>query len=338
MSCFHPLKAWQSVRPNENGKFPVYFSPSSRIEMYKEIQIPCGQCVGCRLERSRIWAVRCMAEKHLHKECCFLTLTYNTAQSEQRQTDLVPKDFVDFMKRMREKISPVKVRFFHCGEYGTEGGRPHHHVIIFGYDFAEDRKLFTLSNGLPIYRSLTLEKLWPFGFSSIGDVTFESCAYVARYIMKKQTGKDAEDYYKGKHPEYVTMSRRPGIGKGFYDLYGDSLYARDQLVIRDGLKVRPPRYFDQLFEANHPAEFQTVKKKREEKRDEKIRSDFERLCQDRDIRKQVALERCNGDSGMVAKWFADRPETITENEQRELVKLAQSKQLKRGFENGCTDL
>lgn len=338
MPCFHPLKAWQSIKPNENGKYPVFFTPSEKPHFYKEIQIPCGQCVGCRLERSRVWAVRCIAEKHLHDQACFITLTYNPAQSLQRQTTLVPKDYVDFMKRFRERVAPQKVRFFHCGEYGSEGGRPHHHAIIFGYDFIEDRKLLTLSNGLPVYRSPLLEELWPFGFSSIGEVTFESCAYVARYIMKKQTGKGSDDFYKGKVPEYVTMSRRPGIGKGFFDLYGASIYANDSLVIRDGLKVRPPRYFDQLYEANHQEQFQKVKERREQKRDEKVCRDFKHRDQVRRLRKQTSLERGHGDSGLAAQWLAERPEVITENEQRELVKYSQVKQLKRGLENGTSDL
>ena len=74
-----------------------------------------------------------------------------------------------------------------CGEYGDKLGRPHYHAIIFGVTFV-DKKLWSIRRGNNLYRSATLEKLWPYGFSSIGTVNFETAAYVARYVTKKITG------------------------------------------------------------------------------------------------------------------------------------------------------
>ena len=99
-------------------------------------------------------------------------------------------DAARFMKRLRKKYGS-QVRFFHCGEYGDLNKRPHYHAILFGVDFAHDRKLWSQKDGMKLFTSESLEKLWPYGFCTIGQVTFESCAYVARYIMKKQTGEKA---------------------------------------------------------------------------------------------------------------------------------------------------
>lgn len=336
MPCYHPIKAYQSKIANENGKFPIFFSPSVKCDAYEQIQLPCGQCIGCRLERSRIWAMRCVCEKEMHESSSFITLTYNPDQTIERQTTLVPADYVNFMKRFRERIYPEKIRFFHCGEYGEQNSRPHHHAIIFGWDFP-DKDVFTIQNGSYIYRSSFLEELWPYGFSSIGDVTFESCAYVARYIMKKQTGEKADEYYKGKVPEYVTMSRRPGIGKSFFEKYSADIYPGDQLVIRSDQICKPPRYFDELYKSNHGEEFEIIKQKRKEERSEKDRSDFILRNERRRLCVETSLERCNGDSGLAEKWRSERPEMITDNERKEQCKLAVLKQLKRGFEDGSSD-
>jgi len=167
------------------------------------------------------------------------------------------------MKRLRKKVGK-SIRFFHCGEYGDDNKRPHYHAIIFGFDF-EDKKLWGHNKqGDPLYRSAILETLWTFGFSTIGDVTFESAAYVARYIMKKITGPDAEDHYKRKYehidpytgeiykivfdntPEYTTMSRRPGIASGWLEKFPNDPYPSDFIVMR-GKKMRPPGFYDREY-------------------------------------------------------------------------------------------
>ena len=247
MVCYHPITAWRSVDGRgANGRWPLVFNKRDGYSDL-EVQIPCGQCVGCRLERSRQWAVRCIHEASLYKDNCFLTLTYN---DENLKTDsLVPRDFVLFMKRFRKRFG-AGIRFFHCGEYGSINKRPHHHAIIFNFDFP-DKEFWKPNRGYPIYRSPSLEELWPFGYSSIGAVTFESAAYVARYIMKKITGDDAIEHYQGRIPEYVTMSRKPGIAYEWFRKYHNDVYPNDYIVLRDGIKSRPPRYYDNLFDRIH---------------------------------------------------------------------------------------
>lgn len=245
MTCYHPITAWRSQEGRgANGRWPLVFNKRDGYEDL-EVQIPCGQCVGCRLDRSRQWAVRCIHEASLYKENCFITLTFN---DENLISDsLNPRDFVLFMKRFR-KMYGAGIRFFHCGEYGSVNKRPHHHAIIFNFDFP-DKIFWKPNNGYPIYRSPSLEDLWPYGYSSIGAVTFESAAYVARYIMKKITGDDAVNHYRGRIPEYVTMSRRPGIAYEWFRRFKDDVFPNDYVVIRNNIKARPPRYYDNLYDS-----------------------------------------------------------------------------------------
>lgn len=267
MTCFHPIKAIRRHDKinSDTGKPLIDFNVQKGYE-YKRlpecwelIEVPCGRCIGCRLEHSRQWAVRCVHEASLWESNCFITLTFND-DNLASDGSLHKEDFVKFMKRLRKRFGEG-IRFFHCGEYGSKLGRPHHHAIIFNFDFP-DKVLWSARYGVRLYVSDELQRLWPFGFSTIGSVTFESCAYVARYIMKKIRGKDADAYYKGKVPEYLTMSRRPGIARGWLDKYMTDVYPHDYVVLRDGIKCRPPKYYDRIFESTNPDMLKDIKERR----------------------------------------------------------------------------
>lgn len=269
MACYHPLQAFRSVAKNANGKSTIKFNMqwgSSSVK-FEPIKVSCGRCIGCRLERSRQWALRCMHESTLYSRNCFVTLTYNP-KSLPKDGSLQLRHFQLFLKRLRKKYGSG-IRFFHCGEYGEQNFRPHYHACIFNFDFP-DKVLWKTNNGINLYISQSLDNLWSdpdtgesYGFCTVGDVTFESAAYVARYITKKITGEKAPEHYQGKKPEYVTMSRRPGIGKGWYEKYKSDCYPSDFLIHRDR-KMKPPKYYDRLFEVDSPDEFAIVLKKREE--------------------------------------------------------------------------
>lgn len=251
MACFHPVLAFQG----EDGY--VRFSELARDGSVKQLELSCGQCVGCRLERSRQWAVRCMHEAQMHEANCFITLTYKD-DGLPRFMSLRYKDFQLFMKRLR-KVAEPGLRFFMCGEYGGEHARPHFHACLFGHDF-RDKVLFRRTQGAALYRSAVLEKLWPHGFSTIGAVTFESAAYVARYVLKKVNGDAAVMHYGSvdtetgevvkRCPEFCRMSlgRRPGEGIGgpWLQKFWSDVFPRGKVVV-NGEERNSPRYYDKRF-------------------------------------------------------------------------------------------
>jgi len=211
--------------------------------------------------------MRCIHEAQLHQNNCFITLTYDD-EHLPKDLSLDHRDFQLFFKRLRKANPHIKIRYYMAGEYGTNFGRPHFHACIFGYDF-HDKKLFkrTSADSL-LYRSEELEKLWPYGYSTIGDVTFESAAYVARYIMQKQTGKDVnKDHYTycdlqtgeliKMQPEYNKMSLKPGIGAEWYKKYKTDVYPHDYVEVR-GKKLKPPKYYDRLFSKENPYEYDQI--------------------------------------------------------------------------------
>lgn len=259
MACYKPLKGYRSrvVNP-ETGRRSIVFNVRQG-DQNLPLDVPCGQCIGCRLERSRQWAMRCVHEASLHERNCFITLTYRD-ECLPLDGSLVLKDFQDFMKRLRKKYG-AGIRFFHCGEYGEKFSRPHYHACLFNFDFP-DKVLFRDCEGAKLYVSESLAELWCDGFSTIGDVTFESAAYVARYVTKKITGDKAEDHYGSRVPEYTTMSRRPGIGRGWYLQYRSDVYPSDEVVLRGGRSMKPPKAYDRYFEVDFPDQFKEVRFKR----------------------------------------------------------------------------
>lgn len=257
MPCFHPLTGWR-VRTGRlaNGKWPITFSAQDGF-LDLPVTVPCGRCLGCRLERSRQWAIRCTHEAMLHVHNSFITLTYAPEFLPPTGT-LWPKDLTDFWKRLRYYLDGQKVRYYACGEYGSKLKRPHYHALCFGYDFP-DKELFQVRRGVRYYISPLLRRVWPFGFSLIGEVTFESAAYVARYCLKKQYGDKASDYYNGLIPEFATMSRKPGIGREWIEKYYKDVYPHDYVIVRNGVKSKPPRYYDNVFEMLDEEEWQEVR-------------------------------------------------------------------------------
>lgn len=240
MPCNHPLMAYKC----RDGS--VVFQQLERHAVEHEIKLPCGQCMGCRIDRAREWAVRCMHEAKLHEDNAFLTLTYND-ENLPVSGSLDYSHFQKFMKRLRHVSGPV--RFFMCGEYGDQTARPHYHALIFGYDFPDKRYWRRSAGGFPLYRSAQLEKLWTYGNAEIGSVTVQSAGYCARYCLKKVTGDLSESHYSGRTPEFAHMSLKPGIGAKFFEKYEAGIFP-DDFVVADGIKVPVPRYYEKLWKGD----------------------------------------------------------------------------------------
>lgn len=280
MPCFYPLQAYKTACGD------VVFHESARVDVVRSLTLPCGQCVGCRLERSRQWAVRCLHEASLYRNNIFVTLTYSD-EHLPKDKSLHYDHFQRFMKRLRKSYKGIEadkdgkraIRFYMAGEYGEQFGRPHFHACIFNFAF-DDKKVFKrTSSGSIIYTSEKLSALWPYGYASIGDVNFQSAAYVARYIMKKVNGKAAQAHYEDitddgeivrRRPEFTKMSLKPGIGYDWYKMYKNDVYPHDYVVV-NGRKVRPPRFYDKKFKIDNPEDFEVI----EFEREKRARKNFE---------------------------------------------------------------
>lgn len=309
MACYHPLKGF-AIGTTAAGKvdykitsysvdhvelrdglwIPAHTptrSMAAEAVVRSFIEIPCGQCVGCRLEYSRQWANRCMLELQYHDSAYFVTLTYddahvpksyygdpNTGEALTSLT-LFKKDFQDFMKRLRKAFPDDRIRYFMAGEYGSKTFRPHYHAIIFGLHLDDLKPWSRSEQGFTYYNSEALQRAWsvkdddgvvrPIGYAVAAEVTWETCAYTARYVMKKLKGAEACFYDDHNiQPEFTLMSRKPGIAHQYFEDHPD-IYKCEYINIstdKGGRKFRPPRYYDRLFDIEYPDEMMEIKEAR----------------------------------------------------------------------------
>lgn len=296
MTCFHPLQAFYSKDLNPTGKRSLVFRrddahPIANQYITKKIyyenkhyvvdnnpycfQIPCGQCVGCRLKKSSDWAVRCVHESYCYDNNIFITLTYKPILDENgidiyHNARLDKTHLQKFNKRLRRyleyypdlfKTQKCSYRdsfsYYGCGEYGDKNNRPHFHQLIFNLDF-KDKIYYQTHNGNKYYRSPTLEKIWGKGMCVIGELNFKTSAYTARYCMKKLSKNDKN--YKG---EFAVMSRRVAIGRIFFNKYFKEIY-RDDSIIIEKRHLKPPLYYDCLYRKLNEEHFLSLKTKRKE--------------------------------------------------------------------------
>ena len=279
MACYSPLKGYRD--PETNG---LCFK-KTRVNQ-ETLDVACGQCLGCRTDRVAMWAMRLVHEASLHEDNygnCFITLTYRDAAectAEQfAQGYYMPEDgslqkqhFRNFIKRLRKHF-PQRIRFFHCGEYGDKTWRPHYHACLFNVRF-DDVIVYKDVEGMLTYESETLAKLWPYGFATVSDLTYDSAAYTAGYVLKKITGYQAHDHYLRcddygvaywLQPEYVTMSLKPGIGRDWYEKYKTDVFPSDTTPIPGrGVSQKVPRYYETILAEENPRLHQLVKDLRQE--------------------------------------------------------------------------
>lgn len=243
--------------------------PEQKLEGAPQL-IPCGKCAACRLQYSREWANRCMLELENHESAYFLTLTYNDSHLFNRagepwtpdqncRPSLVKEHVSNFMRKLRDG-SGQDLRFFAAGEYGSRTQRPHYHIIVFGLQIPDLRFYKRSDLGDNYYTSVWLNQFWckdrktdpeSYGYVVIADVTWESCAYTARYCMKKRNGPEIWKLYDvmDVQPEFTNMSRRPGIGAVWFDNHGPGIFLSDGINIatdKGGRKISVPRYYKRL--------------------------------------------------------------------------------------------
>ncbi len=286
MPCFTPLKGYKD--PSSGGLTFIKTGTAQRLE------VACGQCLGCRLDHGIMWAVRIVHESFLHMDDrgnCWVTLTYrdpDACDSYQYQHghyipadySLRPHDVSKFIRALRKsatkKDNKHKIRYFYCGEYGDDNDRPHYHVCLFNYSF-KDQQLWKDDEGFYTYTSAELDQLWPFGFSTVQPLNYNTAAYTARYSLKKITGKKAEEHYLRCDddgvaywllPEYIRMSTgrtKPcGLGANFYAKFTDDIFPSDEVPVPGkGIIKKVPRYYQNILEAQDPTTLELVKKIRQ---------------------------------------------------------------------------
>lgn len=252
MPCFRPIRGRRDPdgRVRVGGRF-------DQLEM--GVEVPCGRCVGCRVEHRRQWTLRLLHEKRYHdsqqRGSIFLTLTYDDAHLPQ-DGSLDVRHWQAFMKRLRRRV-PEKLRFFTVAEYGDQTHRPHFHSILFGHDFPDRRP-----HSDNLFTSATIEKAWGMGHAPFGTVTADSISYVAGYAFKKVHGSGADRHYKGRRPEFSVMSRRPGIGRPWFDSFKSDWYPSDECIM-NGRAVRPPKRYDKWLEVDDPELYTSTLLRRE---------------------------------------------------------------------------
>lgn len=271
MPCYHPRQAFLAPELGLNGKQKVSFKYR---DGWAEMALPCGQCMGCRIDRTSQWALRIKHETYEHKHSIFVTLTLDDDNLLEQEYSVHIRTAQAFVKGLRQYLSrlpdPVTIRFYLCAEYGEKSGRAHYHIIIFGW-WPSDAKVFR-EGRYPLWRSEILEHLWGRGHVSFAPVTDANASYVAQYCQKKWTGKGAKKHYQfidkdGVYyeltPEFALMSRRPGIGRAYVEKYASEILSSDSIV-RAGREVSVPKYYYKVLAESHPAEMATVRAKRKE--------------------------------------------------------------------------
>lgn len=307
---------------SKKASFPGYEFFEKLNEEYKRDElpyswekVPCKECAGCQEAYSKEWATRCMLEAARYEHNYFITLTYdeyhipkndellNKKTGEVFENDnweqghLCPDHITKFNKDVREywrtHYEHTGIKFYASGEYGGLTRRPHYHMIMFNLPIKlEDLKIYKVKNGHILWNCDILTKIWDKGFVGLAEVNWDTCAYTARYVMKKLKGKiEDEKYYEnGMVPEFVRMSRRPGIGIDYFKEHMQEMYKNDEIILAGHAEkiqpVKPPKYYDRMFKDLEPKKMDEIKAIRKRIAEESTKmknlntdlTESERLC------------------------------------------------------------
>lgn len=285
--------------------------------------------------------MRCVHESLLYENNCVVTLTYHpdalpsakfdpeSGELTRAEGSIAPEHAVEFMKRLREreryKHAKTNIRSYGCAEYGCQNPkcgnpncqhtmRPHYHIILFNHHF-EDRQQIPFKPGY--YTSEELTDTWGHGSTQLMDLTFESAAYVARYVMKKLTGPREKEYGDKLPEQPVCISRGEGIGKKWYEEWKEEIYKHDKVYRNkktgERVPMTPPKYYDRRMEIENPEKYQKIKNRRKRQRQQK----------ELEIEKQIE----QGNTTNALDGFGSRQKAYIDCQE------AQMRQLKRGYEN-----
>lgn len=277
MPCYSQQLAIPQPGKTKTGKTPYRFIGKANSWWVREhgaptnaLHLPCRKCIGCRLEKSRQWATRLMHEIPAHNQACFLTLTYDD-QNLPKNGSLDKTHLRAFFNDLRSRNSyygKEKIKYFACGEYGDQTGRPHYHAALYGSIGCEGTDDLRTEeepsrSGALQYSHADIAATWPHGLHRISELSFESAAYVARYVLKKMSGPTSANHYGPRIPEFQTSSN--GLGKShLIDSEGQpkwlsDVYPADHVVLPGRGAFMPPPYYDRILEKVDPGLFEKVK-------------------------------------------------------------------------------
>ncbi len=243
--CLSPFRATRDYTIENKGSFKTKEKYGKiRLSSEGELLLPCGKCSECISKRAFDWATRCAHEISDHEDNTFITLTYD----DEHLAKIDPLDFKKpwqlFIKKLRKKLK-TKIRYIVSHEYGGKTGRPHHHAILFGYDFHDQYHFTNSPSGEKLFRSEELESLWTQGISSIGQANEKTAYYIASYALKSNNNSyihpDSGEIHTIR--DSMDASKRPAIGKNFFLRNADQLAKSNTLL---------PRYYQKLMEKYHP--------------------------------------------------------------------------------------
>lgn len=268
MSCYHP---WTAYRTSQGD---VVFS--ERGDVVSTLTIPCGWCVGCRLDHSLSWAVRVQHETKWYgaDRCCWVTPTYDDEHLPAGGS-LSKPDAQRLIRSIRDSVryrsGSVDMTYLYAGEYGDKLGRPHGHGCLMGYRPDDLKPWKKNGRGEPLYRSESLERMWGKGQILVGNLTPETAAYTTRYCLKKVYGDAALEHYRrvdvatGEvvelEPEFLLCSKRPAIGLRWFQKYGSDYFPSGQAIYQ-GRRVKVPRYYERKFAELEPDVLEDLKLRR----------------------------------------------------------------------------
>ena len=188
----------------------------------------------------------------MHGVSCMLNLTYDDAHLPE-YGQLYKEDLQRFFKRLRK--AGFKFKYVASGEYGDISRRPHFHIALFGCDFGHDRTIFgRSSNGERTYVSNAVAQCWKYGHHLIGSLTFESAAYIARYVLKKAKGTHVspplavldDGEIVRPNPEFLIMSK--GIGRSWFrEYFFTDVFPHASVMTRQGTRAPVPRFYKSLL-------------------------------------------------------------------------------------------
>jgi len=286
MTCYRPQYAVLNFCSKEQKfKKPKIIYPSSVADsgeryflrhrptthpVYKEVNLPCGVCFGCRMDNSRMWSLRMMHQAKFSSSSYFVTLTYSP-EHMPLHGDLNYDHLQDFWKKARHSFQgSEQLRYFACGEYGDQSLRPHYHFAGFDWNI-KDLRLFKNTDHGSYFLSDDLASCWGFGHVIVAPLEYQSAAYVARYVTKKMRGKNlrflADEYadpVTGEVPSYKVERafQSQGLGLKWYQANQQEVWDLDGCLYDNKYMVSPPRYYFKQLEKADPEKAAAIKHKR----------------------------------------------------------------------------